>query len=323
MMGTEVFVFAGFLGSGKTKGLQGTLLRTSEIRDNSKSLIICTEEGEEEYDSEALRKIGIEIIYVENEFDLDEEFIEELDDKYSPERVYVEFNGMWDIKIFLGHMLPAGWYISTIFSFVDARTYENYLKNMRQTIMTPLSVSDVILINRCSEEFPRGDVRRAIKILNNKSEIFFTNMDGSVDFGLEEFELPGGGACTEIIDEVFCPWFVDCIEHTEKYYGKVFRFTGVVTSGMGLKPNQFYIGRYTVVCCPEDAQFIGFVAEFDEQIDSEDTENHISLIPQDGDWVQVEAELTKGYIDDNKNVIILKVLTITKVDAPIDTYLYY
>lgn len=86
---------------------------------------------------------------------------------------------MWDLKTFINKELPDGWYYATIFSLVDATTYEVYLQNMRQTLMNPLSVSDVILFNRFDESFSKGDVRRALKILNNRAEVRFTAMVSS------------------------------------------------------------------------------------------------------------------------------------------------
>ena len=52
-----VFIFAGFLDSGKTTALQGTLLKTRRPGEG-KAVIICTEEGEEEFKAEALHRVS-------------------------------------------------------------------------------------------------------------------------------------------------------------------------------------------------------------------------------------------------------------------------
>ena len=66
---------------------------------------------------------------------------------------------------------------------------------------------------------------------------------------MDEFFLPDEKGTIDVTDEVFCSWFVDCIENTDKYYGKKVRFSGIVTRGKGLAWNQFYVGRYIAVCC--------------------------------------------------------------------------
>ncbi|MBQ2608954.1 MAG: hypothetical protein II586_01210 [Butyrivibrio sp.] len=308
-METAVHIFAGFLDSGKTTALQGTLLRKEDVA--KRSVVICTEEGEEEYDIDALKDRGTSLVTIEEEEELTEDFLEEIKKVHNPEVVYIEFNGMWDLKAFVKKDLPKGWYLANVFSLVDANTYDMYLMNMRQTIMNPLSVSDVILFNRCGESFKKSDVRRSIKILNNLAEVYFTKPDGSIDFANEEFSVPEKDGILDVTDKFFCPWFIDCIEDTDKYYGKTVRFTALITGGSGLGSNQFYAGRYAAICCAEDAQYIGFVAKYDGEI------------PKNGDWVILEARIAKGQRSDNKLVILLVVNKLTKIEAPEDRFLYF
>ena len=311
-MKTEVpvFIFAGFLDSGKTTALQGTLLKTRRPGEG-KAVIICTEEGEEEFKAEALSNIGISIVQVEDEEELTTEYLEDIYGRFEPECVYVEFNSMWNIKTFISDILPKGWFVANILSIVDASTYDLYLKNMRQTIMTPLSISDVILFNRCSDKFPKSDVRRALKILNARAEVYFARLDGSIDNTFDDLIFEGEDGGLKIDDEMFCPWFVDTVENSERYYGKTVSFTGMVTSGKGLKDGQFYIGRYAAICCPEDAQFIGFVAEYGGEI------------PEDGDFAEVKAVIVKGEISDNRRVIMLAVNELEKMERPEDIFVYF
>ena len=274
-------------------------------------MIICTEEGEEEYDKDSLKRIGVDVVYVDEEEMLNEQFLEELNSNYKPVNVYLEFNGMWDLKAFLEKKMPKGWYMANIFSLVDATTYDVYMKNMRQTLMTPLSVSDVILFNRCREGFQKGEARRAIKLLNGRAELFFAGMDGKVDQGFDELNLIETDGLLEIDDAIFCPWFVDLIEHTDKYYEKEVELTAMVSSGKGLVKDQFYAGRYVAICCAEDAQFVGFVAKYDK------------TIPKDGSWIKLRAILKQGEIDGKRRVIVLKVTKLEEVEAPEEKLLYF
>jgi uncharacterized membrane protein YcgQ (UPF0703/DUF1980 family) len=306
-----VFIFAGFLESGKTTALQGMLLAKKEILDG-KSVIISTEDGEEQYKKDSLKELDIDVIETDDEESFTLDYLEKIDRQYRPDTVYIEFNGMWDLKTFVNKELPDGWYFATIFSLVDAATYEIYLQNMRQTLMNPLSVSDVILFNRFKENFSKGDVRRALKILNNRAEVFFTREDGSIDNGTDELLISDKKGVLEIDSSIFCPWFVDCVENTDKYYGKKVRFTAMVSSGKGLGDDRIYVGRYAAICCAEDARFIGFIAQ---KKGDEDIKN--------GDWVELEALVTAGEIEKGRKIILLKTDAIKKIDPPEDKFLYF
>ncbi len=307
---TAVFVFAGFLDSGKTTALQGSLIKT-RTSDSENAVILCTEEGEEEYHRDVLKLLGIYVEYIEDEDELTKDKLTQIEERYKPESVYIEFNGMWDLKSFLMQPLPDGWDIANVFSLVDASTYGLFLKNMRKEIMNPLSVSDVILLNRCDDDFKKGDVRRALKILNPRAEVFFTRMDGSIDPGIDELRLEGKDDVLDIDDTVFCPWFVDTVEHADKYYNRKVRLTGQVTRSRELPEDRFYIGRYAAICCPEDAQFIGFVAEYK------------GIVPSNGEWIEADATIQKGEIEGKWAIVLLKITDFIKVAAPKDAYLYF
>lgn len=306
---TEVFIFAGFMDSGKTTALQGVLLRNRAFTEK-KVLIICTEEGECEYDEELLKEKNIEIEYIGDEDIFTEDYLIDLTNRHDVDCVYIEFNGIWNLKLFISEKIPQNWDIVNVFSLVDASTYDVYLQNMRQIIMTPLSVSDVILFNRCTEDTRKGDIRRALKILNNRAEVYFAKMDGSIDDGVDELLLPDAEGNITIDDSLFCPWFIDCIENTNKYYGKKIKTRVMVTRGAGLAKNQFYAGRMAAVCCAEDAQFIGFIAECD------------GIMPRNGEWLDIVATIEQGVVDEKRVIIMLAIEEMITVEAPEDIFLY-
>lgn len=296
--------------SGKTTALQG-VLQKNEVLSGGKVLVICTEEGDIEYDEAFIQDRNIKIVYLDDENEMTEEYLIDKADKHKVERIYIEFNGMWDLKRFMSENIPKHWEIGSILSFVDASTYDMYLKNMRQIIMNPLSVSDVILFNRSTDATRKGDIRRALKILNNRAEVYFTRMDGSLDFGMDDFFLPNENGVIEIDEQKFCPWFVDCIENTDKYYGKKIRAKFMITKGNGLSDKQFYAGRMAAICCAEDAQFIGFVAECQ------------GVVLKQGSWIYATATITKGSIDKNRAIILLDIEEANKISQPEEVYLYF
>ena len=129
-----------------------------------------------------------------------------------------------------------------------------------------------------------------------------------------------------ISEDTFCRWFVDTIEHTDRYYGKKVHFIGMVTRDLHASGKRFYLGRYVLICCPEDAQFVGFVAELadcDRSYDSGDeisNENEVSVI-KNGDWIEVEAVIQKGLMQD-RQIVVLQITDWKHTPSPEDIYLY-
>lgn len=92
-----VYLMTGFLDSGKTQFLTFTL-EQDYFQIQGKTLLILCEEGEEEYDPKEMLKYGVVIEKVEDKEDLTEAWLEEMNRKHKPERVVVEYNGMWPVS---------------------------------------------------------------------------------------------------------------------------------------------------------------------------------------------------------------------------------
>lgn len=92
---TRVYLFTGFLESGKSSFIQDTLLEQG-FGEDEKTLIIACEEGEVAFDIPALEKENASVEFIENEEDLNYETLLHLHQKYQPTQVMIEYNGMWD-----------------------------------------------------------------------------------------------------------------------------------------------------------------------------------------------------------------------------------
>ena len=64
MQEIPIYLFTGFMDSGKTTLIKETLLENG-FADQGKSLIICCEDGEVEYDEAELKKINASLVMVE------------------------------------------------------------------------------------------------------------------------------------------------------------------------------------------------------------------------------------------------------------------
>ena len=80
---TRVYLFTGFLESGKSSFIQDTLLEQG-FGEDEKTLIIACEEGEVAFDIPALKKENASVEFIENEEDLNYETLLHLHQKYQP-----------------------------------------------------------------------------------------------------------------------------------------------------------------------------------------------------------------------------------------------
>ena len=94
-MDIPVYLFTGFMDSGKTSLITQTL-QENDFGIGSRSLIIACEDGDEEYDEEALEKNKITVVGVESEEEFTEEYLKDCDETIKPDQVFIEYNGTWE-----------------------------------------------------------------------------------------------------------------------------------------------------------------------------------------------------------------------------------
>ena len=93
-----VYLITGFLESGKTSFIKDTLLDPG-FTDNEVTLLISCEEGEEEYDKDFLKKARCRLLQLDDPSDLNPELLQSAAEKTDPDRVVIEYNGMWDLRL--------------------------------------------------------------------------------------------------------------------------------------------------------------------------------------------------------------------------------
>ncbi|MCI5831589.1 MAG: hypothetical protein MRZ99_01460, partial [Clostridiales bacterium] len=82
----------------------------------------------------------------------------------------------------------------------------------------------------------------------------------------------------DISDEDFGLWYVDATGSPEKYEGKTVRFKGMAYKAPKLPKGEFVPGRFAMVCCDKDKQFLALVCK-GEGLDRF----------KDRDWVKLRA----------------------------------
>ena len=135
-METPIFVFTGFIDSGKTTLLRDTI-ESPDFKAKSNLIIVC-EEGDEEFEDAFISRNNAYLEYVQKPEDLTDEFLESLAKKYKPEQVFIEYNGTWEVSEFLDMDLPKGWVLVQTLATVDATTFEVYLQNRFFLLFLPV-----------------------------------------------------------------------------------------------------------------------------------------------------------------------------------------
>ena len=179
-----IYLITGFLESGKTSFLSFTL-QQDYFRTEGKTLLILCEEGEEEYDEEALAKDNVVVEVIEKEEDFTPERLQALDIIHQPERVVMEYNGMWLVSKFEEMKLPAGWGIEQHITCVDASTFQVYMQNMKSIFMDMVRNADMVVFNRSKKEYPLANFRRSIKVVNPSAEVIFEDEEGKTNLSLD------------------------------------------------------------------------------------------------------------------------------------------
>ena len=274
-----IYLISGFLESGKTTFLKFTLDQ-DYFRIDGKTLLILCEEGEEEYDRKALAKRNTVVEVIEKEEDLTPERLAAMDIIHQPERVVIEYNGMWLVSKFEQMKKPEGWGIEQEITCVDASTYQVYMNNMKSIFMDMVRNTDMVVFNRCSPDDPLPAYRRGIKVANQKAEVIFEDEEGEIDdIFQDEMPFDLDAPVVEILPEDYGIWFVDAMDHPETYAGKTLRFKGRVLKPRGMGSKFFVPGRTAMTCCADDTTFLGYVCKSDVTP---------SLRP--GQWVEVTAK---------------------------------
>ncbi len=95
----------------------------------------------------------------------------------------------------------------------------------------------------------------------------------------------------------------------DTYVGKKINFTGYVYRILDFKDNQFVLARNMIISSDFKYVVVGFLCESDKISEFED-----------GTWVNVTGEITKG--DYHGDMPIILVTELNKCDKPTDEYVY-
>ncbi|MDE7427680.1 MAG: GTPase [Lachnospiraceae bacterium] len=298
-----VYMINGFLESGKTEFIMYTLAQPY-FQTRGKTLLILCEEGENEYDAALLKRSHtvLELIEEESEFATDK--LIELEKKHKPERIIIEYNGMWNYKEL---KLPWHWKIEQQITTINAATFPMYFTNMKSLLAEQIRKSELIIFNRCDGVEDLGSYKRNVKAINPKAEIVFEDANGEINEIFEE-DLPYDlkSPVIELDNNGYGIWYLDSMDHLERYEGKTISFVGMVLKPKQFPKGYFVPGRMAMTCCAEDMAFLGYACEYAK---TDALENQ--------QWVKVTAQVEKAYFADYEGEgPVLHAISVEQTKAP-------
>ena len=279
-----VFLINGFLEAGKTQFLEFTMDQ-EYFQTEGKTLLIVCEEGDTEYDEKKLKKHQTAVVYVDELSKLTPAYLNELEVIYRPERVLLEWNGMWnqdELK------LPDDWNIYQQITIIDGSTFDLYIQNMKPLLGAMLRNSELVIVNRCDgiADEKLTSYRRTIRAMSRESEIVLEDKNGEIEQATLEEDLPYdiNADVIEIKPADYGIWYIDCMDQPERYKGKVVEFTAMVMKSSNFPKHYFVPGRMAMTCCEADMTFLGFMCKW------KDAEKYKTK-----EWVKVRAKVGVEY----------------------------
>ena len=258
-----IFVINGFLEAGKTQFMKFTMQQEYFQTEGNTLLIVC-EEGEEEYDKELLESTHTTVKYIDDLSDFTKEKMVEFTKEVDPERILIEWNGLWEQdKI----QIPDIWYVNQMITIYDTSTLDLYIKNkdLKAYMGKMLKDSELVICNRADDidEEILSTYHLQIKAMAPNAEIIFEGEEGEItgDFSIN---LPYNLDDSKLVikPEEYGLFYVDAMDRTEKYDGKEVEFVAQVVRPDGIGDDILIPGRRAMTCCEADIQFLGFVCHY-------------------------------------------------------------
>ncbi len=280
MVQIPVYVFTGFLDSGKTKFIQETL-EDERFNAGEKTLLLVFEEGEEEYDFSTYphQNVHMEVL---DQATVTTKDLAALQKKYKPERIVMELNGMQQVGD-LYMRFPEGWAVAQEVMFADTTTFMAYNANMRNLVMDKLVGAQMVVFNRLEKGADVMPFHKLARAASRRIDILYDYTDGTSSYDDIEDPLPFdiNAPIIEVKDEDYALWYRDVTEEPQKYDGKTVRFKAQVAMLRRDRDNMFAPGRFVMTCCVDDIQFCGIPCRYG---------NPRAL--ESRSWVMVTAKIT-------------------------------
>ena len=312
-MPTPVYLFTGFLDSGKTTLIKETMDDAQFMEGTERTLILCFEQGETEYEESWRDSHNAFVEYFDSTKELTTERMRELDTIYHPSQVFIEYNGSEPVSETLLQGMPDFWPLVEILTTVDATTFETFVNNMRGIMFEQMRWSDVIIVNRCTPDTNGRMLRGNIKAINKRANIFYEGKFGApveLKSGTLPFDL--NAELIDIKDDDYGLWYMDCMEDPEKYNNKKVILRGIYSENIPGYHKSFILGRRAMVCCAADTSLCGV------------TVTGVDITQMKiGDWLEVEGTLKTVDMENGGKTVVLYASRAQFYHPLQDPYVYF
>ena len=193
---------------------------------------------------------------------------------YRPERVLLEWNGMWNQDELT---LPDDWNIYQQITIIDGSTFDLYIQNMKPLLGAMLRNSELVIVNRCDgiADEKLTSYRRTFRAMSREIEQATLEEDLPYDINADVIQIKPAD---------YGIWYIDCMDQPERYKGKTVEFTAMVLKSPKFPKGQFVPGRMAMTCCEADMTFLGFMCKW------KDAEKYKTK-----EWVKVRAKVGVEY----------------------------
>ena len=311
---TPVYLFLGFLDSGKTKFIQETL-EDPRFSNGEKTLLLVTEEGEEEYETIKFANAeNVDLVVLDDKAQLTEEYLSQLQLQYGSNRIVVEYNGTWLLEDFFNAM-PEGWMVNQIMTFFDSNTFVNYNANMRQFTYDKIQDTQLVVFNRFNESMDKMQFHKIVRGISRRCDIVYEHINGKADFDDIEDPLPFdiNAPVIQIEDRDYAFFYRDLTENLQTYIGKTVKFRGLVATDKRLSPQDIVVGRHVMTCCADDIQYLGLACVLPQVMDL-----------QTRDWINITAKITfqkhRIYKGKGPVLVVERVIICEQPEEPLATF---
>ncbi|MBR7039948.1 MAG: GTPase [Oscillospiraceae bacterium] len=302
-----VYLFVGFLESGKTKFIQETL-GDARFNNGERTLLLVCEEGIEEYDPSGWASKNVVIRTIEEQADFNEDNLKAILAETGATRVVLEYNGMWTIND-LFENLPVDWAVYQAMCFVDSSTFLNYNANMRSLVVDKINVSELVVFNRFElNKMDQLEFHKIVRGVSRRTQIAYETTDGQVAYDDIQDPLPFDITkdSFEVADEDYALFYRDIMEEPDKYQGKTVTFRAACARDPKFPKGVFAAGRHVMTCCVEDIQYCWIVSEWEK-----------AQMLENRQWARVTGKISiqRHKLYKGKGPV-LKITSVVLTDAP-------
>lgn len=298
-----VFVCTGKTGSGKTTLVKETLM-TQEWIQEGVTLLILGDDGKEKYDEKYNAENEIIVVAVEDIKEMTAEFFDDLVEKNQPSQIVIECGQDWNMEEFMNLMYPEDWDLQGVYSTVDGTAFKQLTETEREAVFANLTESDLIIVNRCPEDFNRAEMRRAIRMINPGADMIFEDLNGQVIQPTEE-DLPYDMSkeIVEISDEDFGFFYLDTFDNPGRYNGRSVQLKVQTLNAIDLEEKLFIAARKIAM---GETEFHGYPCLYEGDVD----------VVEEG-WVLLTAEIKYEFFEsDDEKQPLFYLVEMKEAEAP-------